>query len=125
MQSVQLCDSQAYQAPEAAPELPPTDLWPDSLSALRNWVLPTTSADPGSGKWNKKLSTEQTGDAADQAGHLDLPGAAYGEGRGATGAGLLLYYILKRELSRSQQILERLTILSERKALSASMQGTL
>ena len=117
---MQLCDSQAYQAPEAAPELPPTD----SLSALRNWVLPAT-ADPGSGKWNKKLSTEQTGDAADQAGHLDLPGAAYGEGRGATGAGLLLYYILKRALSRSRQILERLTILSERKALSASMQGTL
>ena len=57
-------------------------------------MLPTT-ADLGSRKWNKKLSTEQTGDAADQAGHLDLQSAADGEGRGATGAGLLLYYILK------------------------------
>ena len=95
MQSVQLCDSQAYQAPEAGPDLPPTDLWPgqthsqlSGTGCCRQQLI----SDPENGIGKRQ---ERTGDAADQAGHLDLQGAADGEGRGETGAGLLLYYILK------------------------------
>ena len=73
----------------------PTDLWPgqthsqlSGTGCCRQQLI----SDPENGIGKRQ---ERTGDAADQAGHLDLQGAADGEGRGETGAGLLLYYILK------------------------------